>query len=179
MSFPLFLRECYGHAIINGPSNRFFSSARWRYYRGRLAPGSGRFSSMTGLYLHSPGSIWIGDDVSFNQFVLLDACDGGSIRIGNHCLIGPFVVMRAADHAFSDPGKPIRLQGHVGGKIVLEDDCWIGGHVFITRDVTIGRGSVIGAGSVVTKDIPPLSVAAGHPARVIRRRDEGKAAVDR
>ena len=171
MSLRGFLGEYYAHKVIHGPSNRFFSDLRWRHYRGRLAEGSGRFTSLTGLFIPCPARVCIGEDVSFNEFVLLDACDGGEISIGDHCLIGPFVLMRSADHEFRDPGTRINLQGHRGGRIVLGEDCWIGGHATITRDVTIGKGSVIGANSVVTRDIPPFSVAAGNPARVIGSRD--------
>jgi acetyltransferase-like isoleucine patch superfamily enzyme len=130
--------------------------------------GSGKFSSLTGLWIPEPASVFIGDRVSINRYVILDSSDAGSIRIGNNCLIGPYVVIRSADHVFCDPGTPIRSQGHTGGAIVIEDNCWIGGHVTITQGVTIGTGSVIGANSVVTKDIPARSLAAGNPARVIR-----------
>jgi len=170
MGIIAFLGEWYGHVVAYGPSNRFFSGARLRYYSGRLAPESGRFSSLTGLSIPCPRQVSIGEEVSFNQFVLLDACDGGRIRIGDRTLVGPFVVMRASDHEFSDPGRPILTQGHRPGRIVVGEDCWIGSHVTITRDVTIGRGSVIGAGSVVTRDIPPFSIAAGNPARIIGSR---------
>ena len=172
-----FLGECYAHRVIYGPSNRFFSDLRWKHYRGRLREGSRRFASLTGLSIPCPARVRIGEDVSFNEFVLIDACDGGEITIGHHCLIGPFVLLRSADHEFRDPVTRINLQGHRGGRVVLEEDCWIGGHTTITRDVTIGKGSVIGANSVVTRDIPPFSVAAGNPARVIGARD-GKARED-
>ena len=128
---------------------------------------------MTGLSIPCPGNVWIGHDVSLNEFVILNACNDGEIRIGDHSLIGPFVLMRAADHVFDDIQTRINLQGHRAGSIVLEEDCWIGGHVTITRNVTIGKGSVIGANSVVTKDIPPYSVAVGNPARVIKSRGTG------
>ena len=52
--------------------------------------------------------------------------------------------------------------------IVIEDDCWLGGGVIVLAGVTIGKGSVIGAGSIVTKDIPPYSVAVGNPCKVMR-----------
>lgn len=173
MTFRGFLKEWYGHAIMYGPSNRFFSGLRWRHYHGRLIKGSGNFSSLTGLSIPCPEGVFIGDNVHFNEFVILNACNGGEIRVGDHCLIGPFVLMRAADHEFSNPETRINLQGHRAGRIILENDCWIGGHSTITRDVTIGRGSVVGANSVVTRDIPPMSVAAGNPARVIRSRGGG------
>ncbi len=92
------------------------------------------------------------------------------IKIGDNVLIGPNVVIRAADHNFDNIDIPINMQGHRSGRIIIEDNVWIGANVTIIRDVTIGTGSVIGAGAVVTKDVPPYSIAAGVPARVIKSR---------
>lgn len=118
-------------------------------------------------------TLTIGTGVSINLNVLIDPCDG-SITIGNNVLIGPNCVLRAADHIFSDPQTPIKTQGHRGGHIIIEDDCWLGANVVILKDVTIGKGSIVGAGSVVTKDIPPLSIAAGVPARIIGHRGSNR-----
>jgi len=122
----------------------------------------------------TPEHVYIGKNVSINRFVTIDASDGGEISIGDNCMIGPYVLIRAADHRFNDIEQPIIRQGHESGEIIIEDNCWIAGHVTITRDVTIGSGSIIGANSVVTKDIPPNSIAAGNPAKVIRSREDRK-----
>jgi galactoside O-acetyltransferase len=111
----------------------------------------------------------IGDRVSLNYNVMVNA-DGGKIYLGNNVIIGPQTVLRAANHRFEDPNLPIRDQGNKGGAIVVEDDVWIGANVVVLPDVKIGKGSVIGAGSVVTRDIPEYSVAVGVPARVIKSR---------
>jgi galactoside O-acetyltransferase len=124
------------------------------------------------LYAES-GSIEIGDNVAMNTNVLISANDSGKILIGNYCLIGPNVVLRASDHVFARADMPIRLQGHSAGVIVLEEDVWLAANVVVTRDTRIGRGSIVGAGSVVTHDIPPYSIAAGAPARVIGSRISG------
>ena len=141
------------------------SRGRYYFYKRHLRK-AGRFASMSGLKIFSPETVSIGDGVSLNVGVVLNACDGGRIEIGNDVQIGPYCVLRAADHVFSDLEKPIKSQGHASGKIVIEDNCWLGSHVVVTRDVTIGKGSVIGAHSVVTHDIPPYSVAMGVPAVV-------------
>jgi len=122
----------------------------------------------------TPERVYIGKNVSINRFVTIDASDGGEISIGNNCMIGPYVLIRAADHRFDDLSQPIISQGHKPGQIIIEDNCWIAGHVTITRGVTIGSGSIIGANSVVTRNIPPNSVAAGNPAKVIRSRQDLK-----
>jgi maltose O-acetyltransferase len=95
----------------------------------------------------------------------------GDITIGNTVIMGPDCVILTENHRFADVGNPIGGQGKDVAAVVIEDDVWIGIRVMILPGVTIGRSSVIGAGAVVTKDIPPYSVAAGVPARVIRRRD--------
>jgi galactoside O-acetyltransferase len=118
------------------------------------------------------GSVNIGHNVSLNSNVLIDAGQGGRILIGNNCLIGPNCVLRAADHVFDDPNIPIRQQGHRSGMIELEEDVWLGSNVVVTRSVKIGRGSVVGAHSVVTHDLPPYSIAVGVPARRIKGRQE-------
>ena len=117
-----------------------------------------------------PSSIRIDDRVSLNSNVHINAESGGQIFILSDVLIGPNVVIRAANHNSSRTDLPIRNQGSTGGKIKIEDNVWIGAGCIILANITIGRGSVIGAGSIVTKDIPPDSVAFGSPARVVRSR---------
>ena len=94
----------------------------------------------------------------------------GRITIGNDVRIAPYVAMIATNHRFDRLDVPISAQGHNFGPITIEDDVWIGAHVVVTAGVKIGHGSVIGAGSVVTHDIPPYSIAVGAPARVIKTR---------
>jgi galactoside O-acetyltransferase len=128
-------------------------------------------SIMSGSYLYAHGNskLVIGSHCSFNHNVLLGAA-GGEINIGNDVLIGPNVVLRAADHEFADVDVPIRCQGHRAGRIVIGDDVWLAANVVVTSGVTIGTGCVVGAGSVVTRDLPPMMVCVGNPARPIRSR---------
>lgn len=100
--------------------------------------------------------------VNFN-LMALDVC---SIHIGDDCQIGPNVQLLTPTHPI-DPQK--RLQKlEAGEPIVIEDNVWLGGGVIVCPGVRIGKNSVIGAGSVVTKDIPANSVALGNPARVVK-----------
>lgn len=94
----------------------------------------------------------------------------GHVKIGKDCLIAAHSGIFANNHNFADLTRKIRNQGVTCKGIVIEDDCWLGHAVSVLDGVTIGQGSVIGAGSVVTKDIPPYSIAVGTPARVIRSR---------
>ena len=117
------------------------------------------------------GEVTIGEDCTIQAYsVLVGVCDGGEITIGNGVRIAPHVMIFAANHIFADTDVPIYKQGVEKAPIVIEDDVWIAGKVMITAGVRIGRGSVIGAGTVVTEDIPAWSVAVGVPARVIKSR---------
>jgi len=116
------------------------------------------------------GRLFIGNNVKTNSNVTLMAANGGDISIGNDVLIGPNVVMRSADHSFSDGKNPISSQGNSKGDIVVGDGVWIGANVVITKSVTIGSGAVIGAGAVVTRDVEANIVAGGVPAKPIGKR---------
>src|SRR6185437_9532866 len=94
----------------------------------------------------------------------------GLIRIGSNVLMSPRVSLYAENHNFSDPTRPMKEQGVTREPIVIEDDCWIASHSVVLAGVTIGRGSIVAAGSVVTKSMPPYSIIAGVPARVIKSR---------
>lgn len=94
----------------------------------------------------------------------------GNIKIGKNCLIAPHTGIFANNHQFAELSVPIKCQGVTRKGIIIEDDCWLGHRVTVLDGVTIGRGSVIGAGAVVNRDIPPYSVAVGVPARVIKSR---------
>ncbi len=74
------------------------------------------------------------------------------------------------NHLFKDPNKPIQLQGSEAKGIIIEDDVWIGHSVSVLDGVRVGKGSVLGAGSVINKDVPPYSVVGGIPAKVLRKR---------
>jgi len=95
----------------------------------------------------------------------------GPLRVGADVMMGPRCVLISDNHAMDDTSRPMNTQGFVASSpIVIEDDVWIGAGVTVLPGVRIGRGSVIGAASVVTKDVPPWTVAAGNPARVVRQR---------
>lgn len=96
----------------------------------------------------------------------LTALDVAAITIGADCLLGPNVQLLTPTHPLAP--QPRRDKLEAAAPIVLEDNVWLGGGVIVCPGVRIGANSVIGAGAVVTKDIPPNSVAVGNPARVIR-----------
>lgn len=91
------------------------------------------------------------------------------ITVGSRTLIGPNCSFYSGSHPL-DPAIRNGINGPEGGApITIGDDCWFGGNAIVLPGVTIGRGATIGAGSVVTRDIPPFTLAVGNPARVIRK----------
>lgn len=93
----------------------------------------------------------------------------GPVSIGNHVNLAQNVVVSGLNHNFQDPDIAIDRQGISTSLVTIGDDIWIGSNTTIIAGVSIGKHSVIGAGSVVTKDIPDYCVAVGNPARVIKR----------
>lgn len=100
----------------------------------------------------------------------LTILDHDKVIVGDNVLLGPNVVLTTATHS-----QDYRIRNHdgesdiMGAPIIIEDDVWIGANVTVMPGVTIGRHSIVGAGSVVTKDVPPDTVVAGVPAKVIKK----------
>ena len=114
--------------------------------------------------------IIIKNNVALNFNVMINANNKGYIKIEDNVIIGPNTVLRASNHNYKDTNKPIRYQKHTGGKIIINEDVWIGSNCTILPNIVIGKGSVVGAGSVVSKNIPEYSVVAGVPAKIIKSR---------
>ena len=94
----------------------------------------------------------------------------GKITIGNNVMLAPRVSIYAENHVFEHPEILIRDQGVEKKEVIIEDDCWIAANSILLAGVTIGKGSVVAAGSVVTENVPPYSVVAGVPAKWIKSR---------
>ena len=127
------------------------------------------FADFSQVFAHDNGSLNIGDNFGINTNSQLGA-SFGKIVIGDNCAIAPNCVLRASNHTFDNPDIPFREQGHTYGEIILEDDVWISSNCVITANTTIGKSSIIGAGSVVTKDVEAYSIMGGVPAKLIRKR---------
>lgn len=166
-------------------------------YGSHITLGSGVYLD-NGVYLHAlPAGISIGDNTMVMHHTMLHVFNfrglpHAGITIGKNCFIGEYNVFRgqggitigddvytgpmvqfvAVNHVFSDPHTPIREQGITAKGIVVEDDVWLGSGATVVDGVTIGRGSIIGAGAVVTGDMPPYSIAVGVPAKRIKDRRE-------
>ena len=112
----------------------------------------------------SIGTSSLNEDIHLNGF--------GGITIADHVLIGHRCTFFSDEHNFENPNELIWFQGRSPAPIVVEDDVYLGCNVVVLAGVTIGHGAVIGAGSVVTKDVPPLAIVGGIPAHVIRFRGD-------
>lgn len=111
------------------------------------------------------GAVILGDGVR----VGLSNVIIGPVTIGNDVIIAQNVVISGLNHGYEDISMPISKQPCTTKQITVEDECWIGANCVITAGVTIGKHSIVAAGSIVTKDIPPYSVVVGNPAKVIKK----------
>ena len=94
---------------------------------------------------------------------------GGYLEIADYCVLAPRVYVSDADHVFDDIYQPILQQGAtLGRSVIVEENCWLGINVVVAGNLTVGRCSIIAANAVVTKDVPPFSIMAGVPAKIIK-----------
>lgn len=115
--------------------------------------------------------ITLGESVYVNRHTMIDASE--SIAIARDCMIGPFCYITDHDHG-TDQGIAVKDQPLVAAAVTIEKEAWIGAHVTILKGVRIGRGAIVGAGSVVTKSVEPETIVAGVPARTIGNRQATK-----
>jgi len=136
---------------------------------GRLEIGAGTLLEPN-VWITAPGRarVRIGAGSFLNLGVMVAAQE--LVEIGDHCMLANGCFVSDADHRFDDPDKPVTWQGFKSrGPTRIGDNCWLGANVVVTSGVTIGERCVVGANSVVTGDLEPFSIAAGAPARLLRR----------
>ena len=131
-----------------------------------------RFKEILFMYVLSTvfnrENLRVADGTRWSQGCLFNA-DGG-ISIGKNVLIGPHVIIHSSNHNYNDPDMPIKQQGHTRKPVVIEDDCWIGANAVILAGVHLHHGCVVGAGSVVTHNVPEYCVVVGNPAHIVKVR---------
>ncbi|MEW6075716.1 MAG: acyltransferase [Candidatus Omnitrophota bacterium] len=120
------------------------------------------------LLKSNDGKIMVGESCSVNDYAILYGY--GGLAVGDNVHIASHAVLVASEHDYTKLETADFSKDVLGKGIKIEDNVWIGTHAVILDGVTIGTGSVIAAGAVVTKDTPPFSIAAGIPARVIKTR---------
>lgn len=117
----------------------------------------------------SARNIELGHHTRIQPWCALWASPRSKIRIGNYTGLGPGTMIFSSNHQFA-PGVPYHQQPWTEKDVTIGDDVWIGAGTIVLPGVTIGRETVVAAGSVVTRDIPPNSIAAGVPAKILRAR---------
>jgi acetyltransferase-like isoleucine patch superfamily enzyme len=154
--------------------------------------GNSKIAKSAFLDCEKEGLIEIGDDCEIRHNAVLEVSGryNGSIKIGKHSVVGvnnwlqgsgqitigddvimgPNVSLVSTNHMYEDVETPIAQQPLVTGYVTIEDDVWIGANVTVAYNVTVGAHSIIGANSFVNQDIPPYSIVAGSPAKVIKSR---------
>jgi acetyltransferase-like isoleucine patch superfamily enzyme len=116
----------------------------------------------------------IGHNTAINEYNNIRAT-GGSIYIGNYCQIAEFCTLVASNHEIETEKYMVEEKWNIlKTDIVIEDDVWIGANAVILPGVKVGKGAVVGAGSVVTRNVEPFSIVGGNPARIIRMRKKYK-----
>ena len=157
------------HLVAGLPSLSGSIGLRAGFYRSSMSGVDSFCATLPGLFIAYPRNVSIGERVFINRGVFINAI--APIEIGADVLIGPNVVINSGNHSFQRPDVPINLQGHEAATIRVGDDVWIGANCVLTAGIEVGHGKVIGAGSVVTRSLPPMVVAGGVPAKVIKGRD--------
>lgn len=151
-----------GSAVVLGPGADLFR-VRWKGVKIGRGTIIGRRAWIQ--VVNDGGSISIGTGCSIGRDVVISSAS--SIAIGNDCLVSYRVSILDHDHEFSEGKTPVNSQPGERGDIVIEDRCFIGANAVILKGVRIGHDSIIGAGSIVTRSFPPLSILVGSPARPV------------
>lgn len=138
------------------------------FYKYLFKSSGNNFNILDSVVINFPENISIGNKVSIHQFCYFDCQD--EIIIGSNVSIGNSVKFITSSHKFLDKYDLIKNQGVTTKPIIIEDNVWIGCGVTILQGVKISKNSIIGANSLVNKDIPQDSIAAGVPCKVIKER---------
>lgn len=136
-----------------------------RLLLGRCGPG---LRLKCGVVIDAPGRVTAGRGLNIGEFTFVDA--SGGVAFGNDVIIGHHASILSSSHGLDDCAVPMAAQPSVFAPVAIHDDVWIGAGARILMGVTLGTGCVVGAGSVVTRDVAPYDIVCGAPARVVRNR---------
>jgi acetyltransferase-like isoleucine patch superfamily enzyme len=157
-----------GLGIIPGKTGNFFRGFCYglifQKFRGK------GISIGQSTHIWFPWNMEIGSHSHIGRNTQISCIKAGDLIIGDNVMISPYVMITATSHNFAAREIPMQLQGLSSAKVVIEDDVWVGGKSIILPGVTIGGGSIVAAGSIVTKNVPPFAIVGGNPAKVIKYR---------
>lgn len=128
-----------------------------------------RVTFYPGVWIAPGRNLVVGDDVDLAGGVMIGTA--GGVSIGNRTLIGFRTIIITGNHRIPSACKRIFEAGIERRPVVIGEDVWIGANVIVLPGRKIGSGAVVGAGSVVTKDVEPFTIVAGNPAKLVRHRD--------
>lgn len=168
LRFRLWLVQLRNPGLTVGTRPRIdFSRVRFDTWTGPITIGDN-----CGIYAGDiEGTLILGDEVNLMSPCRVGGSSKYKVTIGAGTWVAPNAYIVPVTHGYKRRDLTISQQGTRGGDIVIGEDCWIGINAVISPGVTIGKGAVIGANSVVTKDIPEYAIAVGAPAKVIGSRD--------
>ena len=158
------LSEWY-RALLRCIPGRIGESIRGVCYGFSAGP---RSRVLSHVLIYYPESLTIGTNSAITAYCQLNAQAG--IRIGNDVLIGPGTFIWSQNHSMMDASVPIRMQGYQRAPVTIEDDVWVAARCVILPGVCLAKGTVVAAGSVVTRSTEPYSVVAGSPAKEVKKR---------
>ncbi len=134
----------------------------------KVMPNDSNSKFENGVYISDAKKLKIGAHVRINEHVFLQ----GEITIGDYVMMAPNTSIYTITHKFSDAAIPMVQQGKTEPKkVTLKNNCWLGRNVVVLPGITIGEGAIVGANSVVTKDVAPFTIVGGVPAKLIRTRN--------
>lgn len=156
----------------------FIKSLKWNLYNWRIwhKNWSANIASMgpdcrlaPGIQIAHPDNLHLGDGVSIEKGTIINASAG--VTIGHHTIISSYCSIWTGNHRFYNGEKLPFDETSLDDGVKIGECVWIGHKAIVVPGVTIGEGAVVGMGAVVTKDVPPLAIVGGNPARVIKTRD--------
>ncbi len=145
-------------------------AARFVLFRFLFGGSNGFFRIFERVIVEYPRGLRLGRDVGINAGCWINA--RGGVSIGDNTILGPYCVIHSANHRIEQLNIPVQYQGYEHKAVDIGSNVWIAARVTVLPGVSIGDNVVIGAGSVITKDVPINAVVAGNPARVIRMRTD-------
>jgi putative colanic acid biosynthesis acetyltransferase WcaF len=155
--------------IFSFPRHKIFNVIKSNYLRLQGAKIGKSITYYPGIRINPCRRLKLGDHVDLAWGVIITT--GGNVEIGDRTLIGYRTIISSANHVIPDGKGHIFGAGHDRKKVVIKNDVWVGGNCTIVAGVTIGEGAVVGAGSLVTKDVKPYTIVGGVPAKFLRERD--------
>jgi acetyltransferase-like isoleucine patch superfamily enzyme len=164
--------------VMHLPSAYFGTFIRRKYWGMKLRNGTVSHIGY-GARIHDCRLLSLGERFVLGDHAALEVADSDPVYIGDDVAVANGVYLRSANHRFDDLSIPIQHQGHSSKRIdykgkhysiVIEDNVWLAAKSIILTGAFIGEGSVVAAGSVVSSAVPPFSIVAGNPARVIANR---------